>query len=131
MSDPGTTTHDGRAGLARSSAAVATGTLLSRLTGLVRIGALAWSVGGGSLADAYNLANTTPNIVYELLLGGILSATIVPIFVRQAETRDERSTSAVFTITLTVGALVFLAGWWANHFRRTRRARRRAVPAVT
>ncbi len=101
MSEPGTTTHDGRAGLARSSAAVATGTLLSRLTGLVRVGALAWAVGGGSLADAYNLANTTPNIVYELLLGGILSATIVPIFVRQAETRDEHSTSAVFTITLT------------------------------
>ncbi len=75
---------------------------MSRLTGLVRVGALAWAVGGGSLADAYNLANTTPNIVYELLLGGILAATIVPIFVRHAETHDDRSTSAVFTITLTV-----------------------------
>ena len=102
MSDPGTTTRDVRAGLARSSAAVATGTLLSRLTGLLRVGALAWAVGGGSLADAYNLANTTPNIVYELLLGGILAATIVPIFVRHAEAHDERSTSAVFTVTLTV-----------------------------
>ncbi len=89
-------------GLARSSAAVATGTLLSRLTGLLRIAALAWAIGGGTLADAYNLANTTPNIVYELLLGGILAATIVPIFVQQAEAHDERSTSAVFTITLTV-----------------------------
>jgi putative peptidoglycan lipid II flippase len=102
VSDVAAATDDGRAGLARSSAAVATGTLLSRLTGLVRVGALAWAVGGGSLADAYNLANTTPNIVYELLLGGILAATIVPIFVRQAEANDERSTSAVFTITLTV-----------------------------
>jgi hypothetical protein len=36
-----------------------------------------------------------------------------------------------FAVALTVGALVFLAGWWANHFRRTRRARRRAVPAIT
>jgi hypothetical protein len=33
-----------------------------------------------------------------------------------------------FALALTVGALVFLAGWWANHYRR---ARRRAVPAVT
>ncbi len=89
---------------------MATGTLLSRLTGLLRVGALAWAVGGGSLADAYNLANTTPNIVYELLLGGILSATIVPIFVRQAEARDERSTSAVFTITLTVLRCVHARG---------------------
>jgi hypothetical protein len=32
-------------------------------------------------------------------------------------------------IGLTIGALLFLAGWWGNHFRRTRRARRRASPA--
>ena len=38
--------------------------------------------------------------------------------------------SAVFSgigIALTLGALLFLAGWWGNHFRRTRRARRRAL----
>jgi putative peptidoglycan lipid II flippase len=91
-----------RGALVRSSAAVATGTLLSRVTGLLRVFALAWALGDGTLADVYNLANTTPNIVYELLVGGILSATIVPIFVRQIEERDERSTSAVFTVTMTV-----------------------------
>ena len=40
--------------------------------------------------------------------------------------------SAVFSgigIALTLGALVFLAGWWGNHFWRTRRARRRALAA--
>jgi hypothetical protein len=36
-----------------------------------------------------------------------------------------------FAIALTIGALVFLAIWWANHFRRTRRARRQAAPALT
>ena len=38
--------------------------------------------------------------------------------------------SAVFNgagAALTVGALLFLLLWWANHFRRTRRARREAV----
>jgi putative peptidoglycan lipid II flippase len=99
-----------RTALVRSSAAVATGTLLSRVTGLVRVGALAWAVGGGSLADTYNLANTTPNIVYELLLGGILSATILPIFVRSLADGDDRSVSAVFTVTLvTLGGLTLLA----------------------
>ena len=60
------------------------GTLLSRVTGFGRIVALAYALGLGSrarLADTYNLANTTPNIVYDLLLGGILSAFIVPVFV--------------------------------------------------
>jgi hypothetical protein len=33
-------------------------------------------------------------------------------------------------IGLTVAAVLFLAVWWANHFRRTRKARREAVSAA-
>lgn len=90
-----------RAGLARSSAAVAAGTLLSRLTGLLRVVVLAAAIGKATLADTYNLANLTPNIVYELLVGGVLAATIVPVFVELLSRREERSISAVFTVTLT------------------------------
>jgi hypothetical protein len=42
--------------------------------------------------------------------------------------------SAVFgrlAVFLTIGALAFLALWWGNHFRRTRRARRTPAPAMT
>ena len=92
--------------LVRSSAAVALGTLLSRVTGLVRVAVLAFAIGQATLADTYNLANTTPNIVYELLVGGVLSATLVPVFVDHLQRRDDRSTSAVFTVTMT--ALVAL-----------------------
>ena len=53
--------------------------------------------GKESLADTYNLANITPNIVYELLVGGVLAATLVPVFVGLLERRDDRSMSAVFT----------------------------------
>jgi putative peptidoglycan lipid II flippase len=99
-------------GLVRSSAHVAAGTLLSRLTGLARVAALTYAVGAFALADAYNLANTTPNIVYELLLGGVLSATLVPIFVERFEDGDDDAVNAVFTVAtvallgLTVGAIV-------------------------
>jgi putative peptidoglycan lipid II flippase len=96
------TPRAGKSALVRSSAAVATGTALSRVTGLIRVAALAWALGGGTLSDTYNLANTLPNIVYELVLGGVLAATIVPVFVRLAAAGDERSTSAVVTITTTV-----------------------------
>src|SRR5437764_15362109 len=88
--------------LVRSSAAVAAGTLLSRVTGLLRVAVLAYAVGRASLADTYNLANSTPNIVYELLLGGVLSATLVPLFVDHLERGDRRATSAVFTVALSV-----------------------------
>jgi putative peptidoglycan lipid II flippase len=88
--------------LVRASAGVALGTLLSRITGLLRVGVLAYAIGRASLADTYNLANSTPNIVYELLLGGVLSATLVPLFVEHVQRRDDRATDAVFTVTMTV-----------------------------
>jgi putative peptidoglycan lipid II flippase len=88
--------------LVRSSAAVAAGTLLSRVTGLLRIAVLAYAVGRATLADTYNVANSTPNIVYELILGGVLSATLVPLFVENLERRDDGATSAIFTVSLTV-----------------------------
>jgi putative peptidoglycan lipid II flippase len=87
--------------LVRSSIGVALGTLFSRITGLLRVGVLAYAIGRASLADTYNLANSTPNIVYELLLGGVLSATLVPVFVEHVQRRDERATQAVFTVTMT------------------------------
>jgi putative peptidoglycan lipid II flippase len=88
--------------MVRSSAAVALGTLMSRVTGLLRVTVLAYAIGKGSLADTYNLANSTPNIVYELLLGGVLSATLVPLFVEHLQNDDERATDALITVTMTV-----------------------------
>ena len=40
----------------------------------------AYVIGQTPLGDAYKLGNETPNIVYDLLLGGVLSATLVPLF---------------------------------------------------
>ncbi|MEN3274029.1 MAG: putative peptidoglycan lipid flippase, partial [Actinomycetota bacterium] len=56
---------------------MAVGTAASRLTGFVRLAATLYALGLGRAADTYTLANNTPNIVYELLLGGVLSATLV------------------------------------------------------
>ena len=66
--------------LLKSNLTVAAGTALSRVTGLLRLSVLAGVVGGTALNDAYINANESPNIVYELLLGGVLSATLVPLF---------------------------------------------------
>lgn len=85
-------------GVVRSSAPVALGTALARLTGLARLAVMAYAIGFTRLTDTYNLANTTPNIVYELLLGGVLSATLVPVFVEHRERGDDEATSAVVTV---------------------------------
>lgn len=77
---------------------MAMGTALSRLTGFAALAALAATLGFTRLTDTYNLANTTPNIVYELLLGGVLSATLVPAFVEHRESGDVEATSAVVSV---------------------------------
>ncbi len=95
--------------MARSAAVMAVGTTLSRLTGLLRVVALFYAVGFGPLADAYNLANTVPNIVTDLVLGGVLSATFVPVFVERLtrRRRDEawEAISAVTTVSVIVIAV--------------------------
>jgi len=58
-----------RESASQNAALLAAGTLTSRLTGLVRLVALAVVLGVRPLADAYNLGNNTPNMLYDLLLG--------------------------------------------------------------
>ena len=43
-----------------------------------------------SCADSYNLANTTPNMLYDVVLGGVLSATFIPVFVDRLANKSER-----------------------------------------
>ena len=101
--------------LARSSAIIGLGTLLSRITGLLRVSALA-ALGFTALTDVYNVANSTPNIIYELLLGGILTATLVPLFVESHERNDPDATAAINTVAvvlLTIGSVIgVLAAPW-------------------
>lgn len=93
-----------------SSAIPAIGTTLSRVTGLVRVAALTAALGLTSVADVYNLANTTPNILYELVIGGVLSATLVPLFIKANDDPDDESASVMVTVGfVAISALTVLA----------------------
>ncbi|HEV3211753.1 MAG TPA: lipid II flippase MurJ, partial [Acidimicrobiales bacterium] len=89
-----------------AASTMAAGTLASRASGVARVLVLAWVLGFTPLADAYNLANTIPNMLYDVVLGGIATATFVPVFVerlhRDGERRAWRSISAVVTISTVV-----------------------------
>ena len=92
-----------RPGLGAATTYVGIGTLISRVTGLLRILVAIYALGYSNLSDSFNLANNTPNIVHDLVLGGILSATFVPVFVSRLATRSEAeavdSISAVLTLS--------------------------------
>jgi putative peptidoglycan lipid II flippase len=92
--------------LARPAAVMAVGTALSRITGLGRVVALAFALGvtESRLADAYNIANTLPVVLYELVLGGILTSIFVPVLVQELRTKEHdeawRSVSALVSVSL-------------------------------
>ena len=76
------------ASLARSTAGMAAGTIASRVLGVVRA-TLQLAVVGALLAgDAWDVANTLPNIIYLLLAGGVLNAVLVPQITRAASHAD-------------------------------------------
>jgi len=95
--------------LLRSSAIVALGTGLSRLTGFARTAVLAWVLGAAALAEAYNLANNTPNLLYDLVLGGVLSATLVPVVVSCMDRDDRDGIDAIATVIGVILAVATVA----------------------
>jgi putative peptidoglycan lipid II flippase len=102
--------------LGRSAVVMAVGTTLSRVTGLGRLIAMAFALGvtESRLADAYNIANTMPNVIYELILGGVLTSVFIPVLVEELrKKRDDdawESVSALVTTSIvTVVAITLVA----------------------
>lgn len=75
--------------VARSSALMAAGSLVSRATGFVRSAVVAAAIGTGLVADGYAVGNSVPTIVYMLLLGGALNAVFVPELVKAAKEHED------------------------------------------
>jgi putative peptidoglycan lipid II flippase len=104
--EPQRSDDEGTSGIARNSAVMAVGTIVSRATGLLRQMILTAVIGSLLFADAYTLANTFPNMVYELLLGGVLTSVIVPLLVK-AEKEDDDGGVAFIQRLLTMTLVVF------------------------
>jgi putative peptidoglycan lipid II flippase len=64
---------------------MAVATLVSRITGFLRQLGLAAVLGLGVVNDSYTVSNTLPAMLYEILLGGVLTSVIVPLLVRAAK----------------------------------------------
>src|SRR5437588_4608337 len=94
--------------LSRATAGMAVATFVSRLTGFGRVVALAYAFGFTRLTDSYNLANTTPNIIYDLVLGGIMASFIIPLFVEHLTTRDEDEAWEAISVVVTAAVLVLV-----------------------
>lgn len=93
--------------IARESAWMALGTIVSRITGFARLMLLVWAIGTSVNADLFNTANTLPNSLYILVAGGVFNVVLVPQLVRAMKHDDNGEAYAQRVITL--GLLVLAA----------------------
>src|SRR6476469_5782888 len=92
-------------GVVRAGAVMAVATLVSRLTGFLSKVVLLGVLGAGVVNDAYTLANTLPNIIFELLIGGVLTSVAIPLLARS---RSDPDGGELYTQRLMTAALVGL-----------------------
>ena len=100
-------TAAGARSLGRSSGLMAVANLVSRVTGFVRQVVLFSVLGATVLNDSYTVSNTLPNIIYEALIGGVLTSVMIPLLVRAQH--DDADGGAAYTrrlLTLAGTALL-------------------------
>ncbi|MFB7527708.1 murein biosynthesis integral membrane protein MurJ [Streptomyces sp. NPDC056178] len=113
----------GRAsGLLKSSAVMAAGTLVSRLTGFVRSLVITAALGAALLGDSFTIAYTLPTMIYILTVGGGLNSVFVPQLVRSMkddEDGGEAYANRLLTLVMValgvIVAIAVLAAPWLIH----------------
>ena len=99
------------ASLGAKAGQVGTFTLASRLLGFLRWVVQAATVGSGAMAGAYSSANQIPNVFYEVVVGGALAGTVVPLLagaIAHGKCEKVRETASGL-LGLTLAVLVPLA----------------------
>lgn len=97
--------------LFRNSTIMAIGTVLSRIAGFIRSVLTVAVLGTALLADSFNVANTMPNIIYNLMVGGALTAIFVPQLVKSKNDADggqDFASRLVTTICVILAAITAL-----------------------
>ena len=95
----------------RSVPAMAVATAFSRFTGLVRTSVLAAALGVTGLADAYNTANTIPNMLLMLVTGGTITSVLIPTLATAGSADEARERAAVAggaIVAVTLAGSIFL-----------------------
>lgn len=109
--------------LARSASIIAVGNVASRLLGLVRETTIAYFFGASGLVSAFQAASTIPTMIFDLLIGGMLSAALVPVFSDYARPERRGQLGAVVgsvmaVLGLLVAGLVVLIELFAEPLAR-------------
>ena len=107
--ETGPTRGEHAGSLVRSSSLIAVASLVSRLTGFLRNLALVAVLGLAVVNDSYTVSNTLPNIVYEFLIGGVLTSVMIPVLVRAQQEDADGGDAFTRRLLTIVGAALLVA----------------------
>ncbi len=93
-------------GVVRSTITMSMATLLSRITGFARTWACAFALGNTFLASSYQIANNIPNMIYELVAGGVLTTAFLPVYMTCLERRGKNAAGDFASNLLSIAAIV-------------------------
>ncbi|HSJ59574.1 MAG TPA: murein biosynthesis integral membrane protein MurJ [Anaerolineae bacterium] len=96
----------GAGSIARATGIIALGNVASRVLGLVREQIITYRFGATGLVSAFDIASTIPTMIYDMLIGGMLSAALVPVFSEVGERDGPMDLWAVFSRVLSLIAVV-------------------------
>ena len=105
----------GKPSLLKASGSMAIATLISRITGFLWKLLLAFAVGFSVVNDSFNVSNTLPNSIFELLIGGVLTSVVVPVLVRSQKAdadggqRFVQQMMTLAVVVLGIGTLIAVA----------------------
>ena len=127
------------AGVVRAGALMAIATVVSRLTGLASKAVMLTALGLSITSNAYTIANTLPNIVFELLIGGVLTSVAIPLLTRAQrsdadggqEYTQRLLTIAVVGLLIATVASIFCAPLLAQLYSGSAAGDRRVVELTT
>jgi len=85
---------------------IAAGNVVSRLLGLVRETVIAALFGATGLVSAFRVAAIVPTMIYDLLVGGMLSSALVPVFSEYAARENREALWRLVSAMVSVAAIV-------------------------
>jgi putative peptidoglycan lipid II flippase len=102
-------TKDNPPSIAKSTAKMSIATVFSRGTGFLKAMAIAYALGDGFFNDTYATANVMPNIIFELIMGGILGSVIIPVYVQYMNEKSEEETRYMINNLMNIILVIAVA----------------------
>ncbi len=105
-STEGSSLEQRRQAVGASASLISICVIISRITGFARTWAMAFALGATFISSSYQVANNLPNMLYELVMGGMLVTAFLPVYLSVKKSLGEERGNAYASNLLTLVVLI-------------------------